>query len=301
MALAAMVTLVEASHEAVARFEHWREPGSCSPTSPAGKCTMRGDRWRSDVTFGAQELRSEMIKNAPGRNSFLMRVRREGETNLGDSGRRTTEYRLGFANSFTNPAIIDHLEANFKVQSIDLVACSTNETPGVTSTRTRPALLRMSAFNDGTSPAPGDRTGDVFVTIQAFRDAVSTDPPGVLPVDAFISRCNHPTCNTTQIQNVAPSVPLPNVSVGPGFVLRVTLDKPNDKFIVSVLVGGVLTTADLSYAGLFNDAGQSVQPFAEIDASVSTANCTVASGGPTLADAQTLVRKVKTNVSAIIP
>ena len=177
-----------------------------------------------------------------------------------------------------------------------------NETLGVTSTRVRPAFVKMSGFNDGTWPVPGNRIGDVFVTLQAIRDAVSIDPAGVLQINGFLSRCDHPTCATAPVvSNVTLSVPLPNVSVGPKFWLRVTKDKPNHKFIVAVEAGGVITTANLSYAGVLTDTNESVLPFVNIGVSNSTANCTAGNGGPTVADAETAIKTVKTNVSAVVP
>ena len=79
---------------------------------PPGTCLMRGDRWRTEVTFGGREATGEVGELSPGVRAFLVRLRREGETNLGDSGRRTTEYRLTPANSLGIPTLIDHVELN---------------------------------------------------------------------------------------------------------------------------------------------------------------------------------------------
>lgn len=255
----------QASHEGFGTYEDW----SSSPTIP-------GKRWRGSESFGAQE-----VKRGVRWGKLVMRFRREGETSS-DSG---TNISSNFLN-LTNPTAVDQMKVDFRVNSLTLTGCTANPSPSLA----RPARLQLARFNDGTSPAAGDKTGDHVAWIEASRDSNTADPPGVLRVSGHLIRCTNPTCSTSS--NVS-SASLPSVQVRKKSTLRLIWDSPNNRFLV-----GVGTSPDVPLTYAVSDSAEAVSSFADIDTSHITARCTA---GPTEVDTLTQVGVVQTNVSAIIP
>ncbi len=151
------------------------------------------------------------------------------------------------------------------VTEIALTGCAANPT----ASRVRPMRLKMGTFNDGSSTGPGDKTGDHFALLSAFRDSNSGDPPGVLQVGAAIRRCDNSPCSTAH-DVVAPTLLPQTVAVGTKATLRMIWDPPNDQFLFSV---GANPNVPLSYAPA-SDAAPAVQPFGSISLGGTTANCT---------------------------
>jgi len=96
----------------------------------------------------------------------------------------------GFSDSslqVTNPAPIRTLQVDVTIKNVKVVGCAANPTP----TRSR-ALVVGGFFNDGTSPAPGDRTGDIVAGMDSRRDSIFGDV-----ILAFIARCTNALCTTS--------------------------------------------------------------------------------------------------------
>jgi hypothetical protein len=251
---------------------------------------IRGDRWQGGENFGCQEVK-RAVNLDPDLQIYelIMRFRCIGQT-ASNTGRPFFNNALDPTTSFlpfTNPDAVSQIKTQFVVPSMKLTGCAANSMPS----RIRPVRIVLFIFNDGSSTGPGDRTGDHFGTIQAVRDSDTTDPPGRLRVEAFVSRCSDPACNnsTTVVENDPPET----VQVNTPFTLQVVWDHLNHQFLASVgknaLVAQPYAASDLLPAAL---------PFVNMSVANSPANCTA---GATTADATTAVRKVSTNASAVIP
>lgn len=255
---------VQASHEDFAVYEDWR-------SAP----TIRSDRW-SGVIDSAQEVE----RRIHGRR-LVMRYRKAGLTFL----------NVGFINAFhrlttANPFAIDQLEADVKVQRIEVSGCSANPEP----TLVVPVALTLTKFNDGTAGSPGNSTGDHLARIRVLRDAASSEPEGVLAVQGFLFRCGDAACigGTFVFQvNVA------TVTVGERFTLRLIWDAANHQFIYGV--------GDLNIPVVYLPARNARRAFgegADLRMQSRVANCT---SNPTQTDARITVREIRTNASAVIP
>lgn len=258
------VVPARASHEAFGVFEDWRSSR-----------TIRSDRWTAREDGQAQEV-ALGIKG----HRLVMRQRREGAT-TSDTG-----FFSGIQTLFArNPSAIDQMEVDFRVRKMAVSGCAAN--PG--QTLVRPALLALSAFNDGT---PDGQTGDHYIQVQVNGPADSLDPAGVLTVQANIVRCLDPTCSigSSTVFNLG----VATVPVAERFTLRAIWDRPNNRFLV-----GVNDNADVELAyKLALDTANARVPFASVRAAMLTANCTA---GPAVADAEIAIKEVRTNFSAIIP
>jgi hypothetical protein len=246
----------------VAVYEDWRSG------------TIRPDRWivREGV---AQDMKAEVRGQ-----KLRMRYRQEGAMSS-DHGLNVANHILTFA----NPVTIDRLEADVKVTRAEVAGCEAN--PG--ATRLRPVSISFNTFNDGTSA--GGLTGDRIVRILVNREADSTDPPGVLTVQAFVFPCANVTC-TEAVSNLF-DLAVGTATVGKPFTLRIVWDRPLARFLVSVDDG---RDAILTYDGS-EDRGDAHVPFADLRMQTVVANCTAA---PTSADAEIEVHAVRTNASVVI-
>lgn len=256
--------LGQASDEPFDIYEDWSNP------------TIRSDRWR-----GYEDGGQEIMREVKG-GKLIMRYRREGTTSL-DSGSTSSDNVL----EVTNPALVDKMEADFRVRDLIVTGCAANAEPS----RVRAARLRMGLFNDGTSTGPGDRTGNHFAAIEASRTSNSTDAPGILRIRGRLNRCSNSGCSSsTQVSFVA----LPQtVTLEQKFTLRMIWDAPNDQVLF-----GVDTDPDVSLPYVVDDSAPVISDFAHIHIFHTTANCMA---GPTVGDAETEVFQVRTNTSAVIP
>jgi hypothetical protein len=254
------------SHEPFAVYEDWSD----------GK--IHRERWRGGVSFGGLEVKTEA---KPGK--LRMRYRIEGGTG---SNAGTTSLLESFL-SFANPPSVDQVEAEFKVRKLTVTGCGANPT----ASRARPARIFLARFNDGTSTGPGDRTGDHFGFVQAFRDSSSPDAKGILRIVGFVLRCTNPLCSSSTIFSV---VELPQtVKVGKLFRLRLIWDPPNDQFLA-----GLNENPDVPVPYAASDAAPAASPRAGLDIVHTGASCTSDAGGPTEVDTETEVHTVRTNNSA---
>jgi hypothetical protein len=145
------------------------------------------------------------------------------------------------------------------VKSAKVLGCAAN----TSSTRARAQVLG-GFFNDGTSPGPGDRTGDILAGIQSHRDTITGDE-----IVGSITRCTNANCTTFEV----PAFVVFTASwvKGVANTLSVQWDQPNKQFIYTVNPGGSQEQHILPYA--FSDTAAPVVDFKFLLANNSTANC----------------------------
>jgi len=254
-----------ASHEALGVYEDWRDSK-----------TLRSDRW-----FVREDSPNEEIALGIQGHRLLMRHRREGGT-ASDTGSFGGVQAL-LARNRSN---LDRMEVDLRVRRLEVSGCAAN--PG--QTFVRPALLAVSAFNDGT-PAAG-QTGDHFIQVQVNGPIDVRDDSSVLNVQANVVRCLNATCSVGS--SPVFRLGIATVPIDQPFTLRAAWDRANHRFLVGV---GNDPDVELAYDASLDVAAARV-PFASLRTAVVTANCTAA---PAVADVQLEVGEVRTNVSAIVP
>jgi hypothetical protein len=161
----------------------------------------------------------------------------------------------------TNPAVVTTLEAAVTVKKVEVQGCAANST----ATRARAGLV-WALFNDGTSPALGDRTGDVFAGIQSVRDSISGDR-----IEAFINRCTNATCTTFVTLNFHAFAA--SWTTGIADTLRMQWDPGNDQVVFTLNPGAPGEESTVLGYGL-SDAAPPVVAFAQLQAANSVASCT---------------------------
>ncbi|MEK7216511.1 MAG: hypothetical protein AAB289_13035, partial [Chloroflexota bacterium] len=262
-----------AGHEPFGTYEDWTTA-----------TTIRADRW-----FGSGDLGLETRRELNG-EKLRMSFRKEGGTasDVGSTGFFSN--RLNIVNHLS----VDQLEAHFRVRRLTVTGCPANPTPSTT----RAAAIDLNRFSD-LAPvairAPGDLPGDHVARVLAVRTSDAPDPEGQLQVQALLFRCNNAPCSSAT--PVAGPVTLGQVAVHEKFRLRLIWDAPGNHFLA-----GLDDTPDVSlpYPGAANSRSANV-PAALLRVQHLPANCTVASGGPTVTHAEMQVREVRTNLSAIVP
>jgi hypothetical protein len=141
-------------------------------------------------------------------------------------------------------------------------------------------LDAMTAFNDGSSTGPGDRTGDYNARVQAVRRSNSADPVGILRLEGRITRCQNAACSTEQ-QIVPPKDLGVTTPIGVAFAMRLIWDAPNNQFLA-----GANANANVALKYTANDALPAIQRSAGIEIRNSTATCVA---GATEADLDVVV------------
>ena len=174
------------------------------------------------------------------------------DSNIGSTG-------AGSNLSVTNPGPVTTIQADVTVKSATVVGCAAN----TTRTAAR-ASIAGGFFNDGTSPGPGDRTGDIFVGIQSVRNTITGDR-----IHAFVDRCTNANCTTF----VTPFFVVFTASwvQGVANTLSVQWDKPNKQFIFTVNPGGSQEQHIFTYA--FSDTNGPVVDFKNVQVDNSAASC----------------------------
>lgn len=272
VALAALsTTRTQAAHEGLAVYEDW--------TATA----IRADRW-----FAGSDNGLERRREIQG-GGLIMRLRRAGGT-ASDTG------ATGFFSSRLNlarPLTVDALEAEFRVRHLEVTGCDVNTTPAL-ARAAAVDLNRISDLDPGVPRSPGNLTGDHIARVEAFRASDAAAPEGVLTVRGVMFRCNDTGCLSSTIVTQAM---LGEVRRGAPFRLRLLWDRPNHRFLAGLNDDAA---ADLPYPATLHRR-ESNTSAATIRIQHLPANCAAASGGPTIADAETEVRQVLTNASAVIP
>jgi hypothetical protein len=265
-------TPTRASHERFATYEDWTT------------ATIRSDRW-----FGTSDLGHERLREIK-QDKLLVRFRREGGTASDSGSVGSVSNRLLLA----QPLSVDQIEADFKVRRLIVTGCAENATSSIARAATID-LTRFSDLDPMAPRSPGSLIGDHIARILAVRRSDSADPINLLSVQAVLFRCNNAACSMST--TVVGPVTLGQVRVKQRFRLRLIWDSPENRFLA-----GLNDDPDmpLVYVGAVNSRPANV-PFAALRTGHVPANCTVASGGPTVADAEIDVGKVRTNASAIVP
>jgi hypothetical protein len=180
--------------------------------------------------------------------------------------------RSGTAESLrvTNPVPITTWQADVTVKSVEVVGCAANPT----STYSK-AQLFGGFFNDGTSPGPGDRTGDIFAIIAASMDTITGDR-----IEAFFNRCTNANC-TTVIAGGS-HVFSTKWTKGVANTLSIQWDQPNHRFIFTVNPGPNQEQVALPYT--FPDTNPPVLNFKDLDVANGPASCM----GPSLRTSATM-------------
>lgn len=238
---------------------------------------IRADRWRIGRNDDSLEITREVFFN-----NLLMRYRVRG-LDTSDSGSVFAQHRLFIKNPFE----VNKIAVDFRVVSLAAVGCTANPA----FTRVSPAVLDLSKFNDGSSMGPGDMTGDHFIRIGVLRDYSSVEPHDNLTGQAFLYRCKNSTCGDA-VSSVF-NLDIGKVRVGEKFSLTAIWDPDNHQF----LVGLNDNLFPLVYEAALN-YGPAISPFATIRMQMNVINC---KNGLTEGDASTMVGKVRTNISAVIP
>jgi hypothetical protein len=265
-------TRTHAAHEDLAVYEDW-----------TGGTTIRGDRW-----FGGSDAGLERRREIQD-DKLVMRLRRTGGTasDVGVSGFFSNRLNLA------RPLTVDALEVEVRVRNVEVTGCAANSTPSLA----RAASIDLNRINDLDPAAPrvpGSVLGDHFGRVEAFRASNSTAKDGVLAVRGLVFRCNDAGCTSSTVLTQAL---LGEVNRGTPFRLRLVWDQIGHRFLA-----GLNDDADvpLTYAAEAHQRNPNA-PAATIRIQHLPANCTAGSGGPTIADAETEVRQVLTNASALIP
>jgi hypothetical protein len=260
--------------EPLAVYDKWDDPD----------LLIRSDRWRGNEDSGGTEVLRQIVAGA--KNKLSMRYRLEGfiVPNTPPTGQVVARNYL----RFTNPTSVTAVQGTFVVNPLTVVPCAANN--AAAATQAAPTHMALARFNDGSSTGPSDRTGDIEGVIGTFRNGSSADPAGVLQVFGSIVRSTSASGNFSSILG---SVSLGTVNVGTPFTLQMVWDKPNKQFLYSLNAG---TPQAVAYTA--TDSAEAVMPFAQIFQRFAIANCHDAV--PAI-DATTIIKKVWTNASAVIP
>jgi len=279
---------VQVIDEPFGLYENWSSPN------------IRSDRWLVK-TDRAHEARREVVMKWPylgmpnlclpeaeaRGDHLLMRFRLEGQPTSPPSFVAASQtFRV------SNPLEIKKIEVKFLIKDYDVIGCAADATNQWQKTRIRPAAISLSKFNDDTAAGLQDFTGTHFVRVMANREAFSTDPEGMLTVQAFLFRCTDAVCSNAS--SAVFNLDMGKVMVGKPFSLRISWDEPNHRFLV-----GYNTNPDviLEYDPELNHEPPHA-PFADFHTQLVNATC---GEGTTVTDAEIKVREVRTNVSAVIP
>ena len=246
--------------------------------------TIRSDRW-----LGGSDLGHERLREVHG-GSLWMRYRREGATASDVGATGFFSNRL----SFRSPRQVDQMEVELRVRDVSVSGCLANATASIARAAAID-LTRISDLPPETPSAPGDLTGDHVARVEVRRLSDSTDPAGVLTVRALLFRCNNPGCASNTV--VGTPIVLGQVLTHRWFRLRLVWNADGDEFRAAL---DDAADVSLPYPPEANSRPAN-SPFALIRTQHLPANCTVASGGPTVTDAEVEVRTVRTNASAVIP
>lgn len=152
-------------------------------------------RWSPNV-IGAGNL-YEMVRQISGGELLELLLVNGG--NRADAGAAFSRHELRFVRTDFTAMFFDAT-----VLTYALVGCPT---PG-SQTSTVFVDAPFTLFNDGTTTAPNDQTGDIAARLEIFRSSDSIDPPEVLQTQGQLTRCADPTCATREFIGVVPLGPV---------------------------------------------------------------------------------------------
>jgi hypothetical protein len=146
------------------------------------------------------------------------------------------------------------------IKSPFVQGCPSNTTP----TRARAQIIG-SFFNDGTSPGPGDRTGDIAAGIHKVKDSLSGNV-----IEGFLLRCTNADC--TSVTTIVSRSFAASWAVGVPDTLHLQWDAPSNQYVYSVNPGTPNEeTVVIPYA--FSDGTPAAAPFRSLRAHNTVASC----------------------------
>jgi hypothetical protein len=155
----------------------------------------------------------------------------------------------------------------------EITGCAANPVPSETR-----ISMGGAFFNDGSSPGPGDFTGDILAHMGFFKysdlgtlpPGNIAIPPGYMGVRARVYRCTNATCTTSDIikeelfDNLL-------VKLGKKTMFRITLDKGSDTFTFQV---GKKVSKTYLYTGVIvSDSAAPIQKNIRLEVAHYLANC----------------------------
>lgn len=197
--------------------------------------------------------RSRSIKGG-----MLNLVQRSYGSNAADTG--YTPYTWN--ENLLDAATVTELRAKITVNALEVNPCAANATVGNSRAR-----LLLTGFNSGT-PTPGSEVGDVMAQVRAIRFANSTDPAGVLQVQANLFTCTVADCSSSTLIGTTQS--LGTLTFPGATTLTIQWDKANHQVKYSRDAGAF--TATIPYTG--TDSVPAAVPVAQLSTREEIASCT---------------------------
>jgi hypothetical protein len=213
------------------------------------------ERWRGfEVAGGVASPNTEIARHV------ALGVLHEKLVGYGAAGSDSGSVSHTTGLQVTDPASIIGIEAKVAVLSATANGCAGNSI----SARARAQVIG-AFFNDGSSSAPGDRTGDILAGIQKQLDSFSGKE-----IVAFITQCADPGCTST---TTLKSHVFTTWNFFLPHVLRVEWDAFNDQFIFTINPGGPgQESHTLSYVGT-DDSDTPGLAFKQVSINLTTPNC----------------------------
>lgn len=171
--------------------------------------TLSADRWDS------------LERTSVIRRGALNLAFRAGGKLASDTGLTS----LNFNQSFHDVSAITAIRAKITVNSVEPASCAAN--PVVTRSRAR---IAGSFFNVGVS-TPGSQFDDVVAQVRLNRASNSTDPVGVLRVEAFVSRCTSADCASSA--QLGTFLDFGTINLGQAATVQMEWDQATKSFLFS--------------------------------------------------------------------
>lgn len=162
--------------------------------------------------------------------------------------------------SIAMPLNVTEIKAQITVTALEAPACAGN--PAIADARAR---IVGSFFNTGV-PTPGSQLNDVVAQVRVHRASDSTDPPGLLRVDAFVGICRLDDCSGTR--PIGEVVDLGTVALGTPTTVQLYWEQPTKTFYFA-REGGLSGT--VGYAE--SDVNEPSLPFRQLSTRVNVPNC----------------------------
>jgi hypothetical protein len=175
---------------------------------------------------------------------------------------------VGHNENFRNGSSITAMRAKVTVNAIEANACPD---AGAAPAQARARLV--GGFFNTIQPGGlgnGSAVGDVIGQIYLRRTSDSTDPAGILQIQAFATLCADPACLTGPIINDQ-TVDFGTIKVGHSTVLQMEWDSASGSFYFSRDGANV---TQVSYAGVVSDAGAPSNAFRQLSTRLQVPNCT---------------------------
>ena len=178
-----------------------------------------------------------------------------------------TRTAVGYNENFRNGSSITAMRAKVTVNAIEADAC-----PDVGAAPAQARARLVGGFFNTIQPGGlgnGSAVGDVIGQIYLRRTSDSTDPAGILQIQAFATVCGDAACLTGPIINDQ-TVDFGTIKVGHSTVLQMEWDSASGSFYFSRDGANV---TQVSYAGVVTDAGVPSNAFRQLSTRLQVPNC----------------------------